>query len=177
MAASAQAVDRMAELERIVAKNRQKWIQAIGKHSGKFELAEDLVQSGILQAIRYLSSFRGEASLSSWIFSIIINQARSEFRRPEYRFHEIEIDETISISDGTVDAERARLFQQMMVFVNRLPAHEREAVCDFYLRDRWGGHSEPTWQKTRKWRGIKRIRQCLNRQPVPALIDAQQSHP
>jgi RNA polymerase sigma factor (sigma-70 family) len=161
LAAAALALDRRSELDAVVAKNRSKWINAIAKHTGKFELSEDIVQDGIVRALRFLPSFRGDCALSTWVFSIIINQSRQYFREPESRFQFIPINEFHLSFDGAEVAERQRLFEQVMVFVNRLPEREREAVRDYYLLDRWGGKSEPSWQKMRKFRGIQRVRRRL----------------
>lgn len=43
--------------------------------------AEDVVQEAFVSAYRKLATFRGEASLRSWLVSILLNEARNRLRR------------------------------------------------------------------------------------------------
>jgi len=43
--------------------------------------AEDLAQDAFLRICRYLHTFRGEASFSSWVFSVAVNVEREWHRR------------------------------------------------------------------------------------------------
>ncbi len=45
------------------------------------ELARDLAQETFLRAFAKLSSFRGNAAVGTWLYSIAVNQVRSEMRR------------------------------------------------------------------------------------------------
>ncbi len=45
------------------------------------ELAEDLAQETFLRAYDKLSSFRGGAAVGTWLYSIALNQVRSEMRK------------------------------------------------------------------------------------------------
>jgi RNA polymerase sigma-70 factor (ECF subfamily) len=45
--------------------------------------AEDAVQEGYIKAHRAIAGFRGEASLSTWLTRIVVNQALEYRRRPE----------------------------------------------------------------------------------------------
>ncbi len=72
---------------------------------GDPHLAEDAVQEALLGALNNLRSFRGEAALHTWVFSILKNkiadQLRQRARRPEIGETVIgdDLDETISIFD------------------------------------------------------------------------------
>jgi RNA polymerase sigma-70 factor (ECF subfamily) len=44
-------------------------------------LAEDIVQDTLLAVLRELDSFEGYSSLKTWIFRILVNQAKSAGRR------------------------------------------------------------------------------------------------
>ncbi len=44
------------------------------------EEARDLTQETFLQAFRYISQFRGEADLRTWLYRIAVNQARNRWR-------------------------------------------------------------------------------------------------
>jgi RNA polymerase sigma-70 factor (ECF subfamily) len=43
--------------------------------------AQDLVQESLLKAHQSLASFRGEASLKSWVYRIVVNQGLKKLRR------------------------------------------------------------------------------------------------
>lgn len=45
--------------------------------------AEDALQEGYIKAHRAIAGFRGEASLSTWLTRIVVNQALEQRRRPE----------------------------------------------------------------------------------------------
>jgi RNA polymerase sigma-70 factor (ECF subfamily) len=47
--------------------------------------AEDAVQEVFVSALRSLDSFRGDASLKTWLFRIAINLCRSRYRRDQSR--------------------------------------------------------------------------------------------
>ena len=47
--------------------------------------AEDVAQEAFLQAFRKLSSFRGESRFSTWLISIVLNEARGRLRRRSTR--------------------------------------------------------------------------------------------
>jgi RNA polymerase sigma-70 factor (ECF subfamily) len=53
---------------------------------GNDDDSQDVVQEALLQAVRHLDGFRGEAQLSSWLHRIVVNAAlmklRSRRRRP-----------------------------------------------------------------------------------------------
>src|SRR5580692_11686764 len=42
--------------------------------------AEDAAQEAFLKAFRNLANFRGEAKFSTWLISIVLNEARSRLR-------------------------------------------------------------------------------------------------
>src|ERR1700758_1813873 len=47
--------------------------------------AEDVVQDALLAAYKHLNEFRGDAQLSTWLTTIVINCARMHLRkRPRY---------------------------------------------------------------------------------------------
>lgn len=72
---------------------------------GDPHLAEDAVQEALLGALSNLRSFRGEAALNTWVFSILKNkiadQLRQRTRRPEVseNFEGNDPEETLSAFD------------------------------------------------------------------------------
>ena len=49
--------------------------------AGEPELGRDAIQDAFAQAIRSRSQFRGESSLEGWVWSVVVNAARSARRR------------------------------------------------------------------------------------------------
>lgn len=52
---------------------------------GNMEDAEDAVQDALLLAFKKIHQFRGQAQLSSWVGSIVLNSARMQLRRRRNR--------------------------------------------------------------------------------------------
>ena len=52
--------------------------------------AEDAAQEAFLKAFRNLSKFRAESKFSTWLISIVLNEARSKLRRKKL----VSLDET-----------------------------------------------------------------------------------
>jgi RNA polymerase sigma-70 factor, ECF subfamily len=58
------------------------WMQYVArKHVHSAGLAEDIVQETWLAVLRELDTFQGRSSLKTWIFQILVNQAKSAGRR------------------------------------------------------------------------------------------------
>lgn len=95
------------------------------------ELAQDAAQEALVSALRSLHSFRGDASLRTWILRIALNAARTMARRRHHR-REVSLDAAENVAEHKNDvandvamkdeAERAwRLLKQ-------LPEKQRMAV-------------------------------------------------
>jgi len=70
----------------------QELIDVITHHSGRFRRialghlgngadAEDAVQDALLSALIHVHQFRGQAKMSTWLTTIVINSARMKLRR------------------------------------------------------------------------------------------------
>jgi len=58
------------------------WMRRVArKHVHSAALAEDIVQETWLAVLRELDTFQGRSSLKTWIFRILVNQAKSAGRR------------------------------------------------------------------------------------------------
>src|SRR5215469_10355864 len=58
------------------------WMRRVArKHVRSAGLAEDIVQETWLAVLRELDTFQGRSSLKTWIFQILVNQAKSAGRR------------------------------------------------------------------------------------------------
>ena len=70
--------------------------------------AEDAVQDALLAAYKHLNQFRGEAQLSTWLTTIVINCARMQLRKRSRHIHvsldsRIGEDQEYPLSDILVD--------------------------------------------------------------------------
>lgn len=88
---------------------------------GDREEALDLSQEVFLRVFRTLGSFRGDASLRTWIYRIVINQARNRRRwwARKGRAVQVSLDEACAATNGEPAAPRtagadARLEQQRL---------------------------------------------------------------
>ena len=61
--------------------------------------SEEALQDGLLLAYRKLNQFQGRAKFSTWLYSIVLNAARTKLRRQRSRLT-ISIDQEISSEDA-----------------------------------------------------------------------------
>jgi RNA polymerase sigma-70 factor (ECF subfamily) len=107
--------------------------------------AEDVAQEAIIKAYRALASFRAEARFSTWLISIVMNEARSRLRKlgrvlVESLDTKPEAEEDYTpalIADWreipSEILERKELAQQIRQAIEELPSSYREV---FLLRDK-----------------------------------------
>jgi RNA polymerase sigma-70 factor (ECF subfamily) len=65
--------------------------------------AEEAVQDAWLSAIRALADFEGRSSLKTWLFRIVINEARGRLRKGR---REVLLDDQAADRDGLFDPDR-----------------------------------------------------------------------
>lgn len=109
--------------------------------------AEDAVQDALLAAYTHINQFRGQAQLSTWLTTILLNCARMQLRRRPRHIH-LSLDESIEESQSFVSRER---------LVDRRPNPEDECArselraCLTHLRRRLS----PTLSKTFQLRDVE----------------------
>ena len=98
---------------------------------GDAQLAEDASQEALLNALRGLGRFRGEARFRTWLLRIAVNAARSLGRRQSRR-REVTLDdaqelvtEQASASDVVAIQDEAQRINEVLA---RLPEKQRMAV-------------------------------------------------
>ena len=103
----------------------------------------DLVQTTLVQLLRRLGSFRGEASFSTWLFRVTANEAlmllRSQ-RRRRARFADVDFD---AATDGRADdaaepdehASRNLARMRVATALAALPPDYRDVVVAHYHED------------------------------------------
>jgi RNA polymerase sigma-70 factor (ECF subfamily) len=95
--------------------------------SGNVDRADDLVQETLLRALVNIDSFEPGTNLSAWLFTILRNLFRSEYRK---RRREVE-DTDGSYAEGlkSQPEQEGRVeFQEFRTALAKLPADQREAL-------------------------------------------------
>ena len=136
--------------------------------------AEDVAQEAFLRAFRGLRSFRGQSAFKTWLFTIVVNTARSHRQSRERRREEASggaVDFETTAAPESLDSQviaRDRVRQAMAT----LPRELREAVV---LRDVQGLEYREIAEaldvpigtvESRIFRGRARLRQALTVEPV-----------
>ena len=94
---------------------------------GKVDRADDLVQETLVRAFTSSNLFRPGTNLQAWLFTILRNQFRSEYRK---RRREVEdVDGRFSENLKTPPEQHSHLeFQEFRQALTKLPANQREAL-------------------------------------------------
>ncbi|HYS49545.1 MAG TPA: sigma-70 family RNA polymerase sigma factor [Xanthobacteraceae bacterium] len=95
--------------------------------SGNVDRADDLVQETLLRALANIDSFEPGTNMSAWLFTILRNLFRSEYRK---RRREVE-DSDGSYAEGLKshpEQEGRVEFQEFREALAKLPADQREAL-------------------------------------------------
>lgn len=155
--------------------------------------AEDVVQEAYVHAYEKLASFRGEASLATWLTRIALNEAYGRLRRKRETV-DIETVETmlpaaaqvipfpghVPGGDPPEEAARAQVRKLLELAVDTLPEAFRLV---YVLRDVEGCSVEETAStldireetvKTRLHRARRQLREVLSSQVAAARVEAFQ---
>lgn len=101
--------------------------------TGNHHDAEDLSQEVFIKAHRYLDSFRGDASVFSWLYRIAVNTYLNKRRKKAVRFMELQedfdrtSDETGALPDTDERTERRMMQQHINASLDVLSDRERAA--------------------------------------------------
>src|ERR1700710_557540 len=93
--------------------------------SGNVDRADDLVQETLLRAIANINSFQPGTNMSAWMFTILRNLFRSEYRK---RRREVEdTDGSYAETLKSPPEQGSRLeFKEFTAALNQLPEEQRE---------------------------------------------------
>lgn len=86
----------MMNLQNIYKQHRLAIMRYLIRLTGDFDYAEDLTQEVFIKVNNNLDKFRGDSSLTTWIYKIATNIANDHFRSVSYRNN---TKQTISSSD------------------------------------------------------------------------------
>lgn len=104
------------------------------------EDAEELTQDTFLKAFQHLSSFKGNSSFSTWIYSIAYNTAISYARKKKYDTFNMDDALLANISDQQVDEALNEEGEERIIELNRaierLNSDERALITLFYHEEK-----------------------------------------
>jgi RNA polymerase sigma-70 factor (ECF subfamily) len=175
------------QLEQILASGLPPLYRRAYRILGNAADAEDAVQDALLAAYTHLNQFRGQAQISTWLTTIVLNCARLQLRRRPRHFH-VSLDESsgepLSVSERLADhrpnpeAEsiKSELRDRLSHFHRQLSPTLRRT---FQLRDIDGLSTAETARilgvpigtvKARSARARKRLKHLLRRAFRPRSI-------
>ena len=95
--------------------------------SGNVDRADDLVQETLLRALANIDSFEPGTNMSAWLFTILRNLFRSEYRkrRREVEDGEGRLAESLK---SPPDQQSHMEFEEFRVALSKLPPDQREAL-------------------------------------------------
>ena len=95
--------------------------------SGNVDRADDLVQETLLRAIANVNSFQPGTNMSAWLFTILRNLFRTEYRKRHREVEDVDgrhVDSLISPPEQHCRME----FEEFRVALAMLPSRPREAL-------------------------------------------------
>src|SRR5207249_4859854 len=95
--------------------------------SGSVDRADDLVQETLLRALANIGSFQAGTNMSAWLFTILRNLFRSEYRK---RRREVEdADGSYAANLRSQPEQHSRVeYEELRTALAKLPDDQREAL-------------------------------------------------
>jgi RNA polymerase sigma-70 factor, ECF subfamily len=95
--------------------------------SGNIDRADDLVQETLLRAIANIDSFQPGTNMSAWMFTILRNLFRSEYRKRRREVEDTDGSYAESLKSHPEQGSRLE-FQEFRAALGKLPPDQREAL-------------------------------------------------
>jgi RNA polymerase sigma-70 factor (ECF subfamily) len=95
--------------------------------SGNVDRADDLVQETLLRALANIHSFQPGTNLSAWLFTILRNLFRSEYRKRKREVEDADGSFAESLKSNPDQIGRVE-FQEFRAALAQLPPEQREAL-------------------------------------------------
>lgn len=99
-------------------------------HLGNISDAEDAVQEAFLKVHRSASTYTGEASLSTWLYRIVVNACYDLLRKRARRPAEDAIDDSVEWVGGSVDDAKRLTLHKLLL---KLPEQRRTVFTMFEI--------------------------------------------
>lgn len=132
------AGDEQASAE-LVAEHQRMVVQLAANLLGDKEEALDLSQEVFLRVFRTIHRFRGQSSLRTWIYRIVVNQARNRHRfwRRRHRGDQVSLDQHVAVHGDVLRGfepapdrvlQQKELATRLRDALERLPFEQRTAI-------------------------------------------------
>jgi RNA polymerase sigma-70 factor, ECF subfamily len=132
------AGDEVASAE-LVAEHQRTVVQLATNLLGDREEAFDLSQEVFLRVFRTIHRFRGQSSLRTWIYRIVVNQARNRHRfwRRRHRADQVSLDHHVAVHGDVLSGyepmpdrvlAQKELAARLRKALDRLPFDQRTAI-------------------------------------------------
>lgn len=95
--------------------------------SGNVDRADDLVQETLLRALANINSFQPGTNMSAWLFTILRNLFRSEYRKRRREVEDSDGSYAESLKSQPEQVGRVE-FEEFRVALGKLPPDQREAL-------------------------------------------------
>ena len=95
--------------------------------SGNGDRADDLVQETLLRALAHIDSFEPGTNMPAWLFTILRNLFRSEYRKRRREVEDAEGRYADTLKSNPEQTGRVE-FQEFRTALEKLPADQREAL-------------------------------------------------
>lgn len=126
-----------AAFDTLVVRYRRALLHAAWSKLGDRAWAEDVVQEAFLAAFAARHSYRPEFPFRTWLWTILLNLCRRQWKRREQRVHKICLQDTQSIPNALQPATHETGLTQMLsterlvqlrTFLNCLPEAQADAL-------------------------------------------------
>src|ERR1700741_5654595 len=95
--------------------------------SGNVDRADDLVQENLLRAMANIDSFQPGTNMSAWLFTILRNLFRSEYRKRRREVEDTDGSYAETLKSHPEQHSRVE-FEEFRVALAKLPPDQREAL-------------------------------------------------
>ena len=95
--------------------------------SGNIDRADDLVQETLTRALANIDSFRPGTNMSAWLFTILRNQFRSEYRKRRHEVEDVEGRHAAGLQTLPDQMSRVEV-NELRQALAKLPYDQREAL-------------------------------------------------
>jgi RNA polymerase sigma-70 factor (ECF subfamily) len=95
--------------------------------SGNVDRADDLVQETLVRALTHIDHFTPGTNLAAWLFTILRNQFRSEYRKRRREVEDVDGQHSATLKTPAPQLSQVE-FGELKVALARLPADQREAL-------------------------------------------------
>ena len=123
-----------ALFEEIFRKNQDRVYRLCCMYSAYADLRKDLMQDIFIKVWENMSSFRGEAAMSTWIYRIALNTCLTHVRTIRRNLKVNPLSEKFDLADNEANRDEEQNLDFFIHSINRLPPFER-ALISLYLED------------------------------------------